>query len=194
MLHPMDRKRLITNAGHFLLLQALWPAAVVGASHGLAWPVFAVLALMPAWTALRRANPGRDLKLAVSGLVVGMIFEVLLIGSGLIHYALQQGPGWPPLWILALWAGFTLNFRHCMAFFQRQRPAAAWLGLVGAPASVIAGVSLGAATAPVGLVPLGIAYGLAWALVMPLLAVLAERLDADRNSQGGAGNDGSARI
>ena len=48
---------MITNGGHFLLLQALWPAAVVGAAHGLTWPALVVLALMPAWqSAVPRAK------------------------------------------------------------------------------------------------------------------------------------------
>lgn len=169
----MNRRKLIDNGGHFLLLQLLWPAAVLGATRELLWPAVLVLLAMPIWTAARGLGVRLDLRLAISGLLVGIIFELFLIGGGLIHYSMQPGPGWPPLWILVLWAGFSLNLRHCMDWFRHHPWLACLFGFFGAPFSVVAGVSLGAATAPLGLIPLALAYGLGWALAMPLMSQLA---------------------
>lgn len=180
----MNRKRLINNGGHFVLLQMLWPAAVVGAAHGMTWPSVAVLAGMFIWSAWRGLGLRPDLRLAIGGLVIGIVFELLLIGGGLIHYALQQGPGWPPFWILVLWAGFSLNLRHCLGWFREHPVAGSLFGLIGAPFSVIAGVALGAATAPSGQVELALAYGLGWALAMPLLSLLAFRLEVEERQTG----------
>lgn len=175
----MDKTRWINNGGHFILLELLWPAAVLGAAAGLTWPAALVLLAMLGWTAVRGLGLRQDLRLVVSGLVIGAVFELLLIGGGLIDYRLQPGPGWPPMWIFLLWAGFSLNLRHCMRWFQRHPLAGSLFGLLGAPFSVLAGVALGAATAPAGNMALALAYGLGWAITMPLLSWLTLRFEPD---------------
>jgi hypothetical protein len=166
----MSRDSLINQGGHFLLLQIIWPAAVLGAAAGMSWPAFVAMAAMPLWSAVRRLSWRADLRMLVIGVLVGLVFEPLLIGSGLIVYALQPSEGWVPAWILFLWGGFAINFNHCLAWLQGRWWFAALFGLLGAPLSVLAGVSLGAAQAPVGLVPLAVVYGIAWGVMMPLLA------------------------
>lgn len=169
----MNRQTLITGGGHFLLLQLIWPAAVLGAARGWAWLALPVLLAMPLWSLVRGLPVARDLRMLIVGLLVGIFFETLLLGTGVIDYRLMPGPGWVPAWILLLWAGFAINCNHCLAWLQGRWWLAALLGATGGPLSVLAGVSLGAATAPAGTVPLVLVYGLCWALLMPLLAWLA---------------------
>lgn len=169
----MKHRQWITLAGHFLLLQLLWPAAVLGALQGWHRSSVLVVAAMPVWTAVRRLPVGRDLRMLFSGLVIGAVFEVMLLGLGLIEYRLMPAPGWVPLWILMLWAGFALNLNHCLVWLQGRWWLAAGLGAFGGPASVLVGASLGAATLPAGVLPLVVVYGSCWALLVPLLAWLA---------------------
>lgn len=169
----MREKQWITLLGHFILLQLLWPVAVLGAVQGWRWESALVVAAMPVWTALRRLPVRRDLRMLFSGLAIGVVFELVLVGLGLIEYRLTPGPGLVPLWILMLWAGFALNFNHCLAWLQGRWWLGAGLGAFGGPASVLVGASLGAASLPAGVLPLVVFYGGCWALVVPLLGWLA---------------------
>lgn len=169
----MRKKQWITLLGHFILLQLLWPVAVLGAVQGWRWESALVVAAMPVWTALRGLPVRRDLRMLFSGLAIGVVFELVLVGLGLIEYRLMPGPGRVPLWILMLWAGFALNFNHCLAWLQRRWWLGAGLGAFGGPASVLVGASLGAASLPAGVLPLVVFYGGCWALVVPLLGWLA---------------------
>ena len=170
-----DRHQWITLAGHFVLLQLIWPAAVLGAAHGWSWPAPVVLLAMPVWSLVRGIPIERDLRMMVGGMVIGIVFEVVLIGLGLIEYAMTHGPGWVPIWILMLWGGFALNFNHCLAWLQGRWWLGAALGAFGGPASVLVGASFGAASLPAGILPLVLFYGTAWAGVVPLLGWLARR-------------------
>lgn len=169
------KKSSALSIGHFVLLQAIWPAAVMGAVHGYDWIAAPVLLAMLLWSRAFGAPLRPDLRMAVCGVVIGMVVEIVLMGLHLIHYRLQPAPGWPPVWILILWAGFALNMNHCLAWMQGRWRLAALLGALGSPWSVLAGIGMGAAQAPSGAWALGLAYSLAWAIVLPLLSSLAMR-------------------
>ncbi|MDF1630039.1 MAG: DUF2878 domain-containing protein [Alcanivoracaceae bacterium] len=160
--------------GNFILFQALWFAAVLGAAAGLHWPAPLALAALLGWTRLSGGCLRADLRLVLIGLATGMAFEVLLLSSGLIRYELQWWQHMPPLWILCLWAGFAQSFLYSMAWMRKRLVLASLFGGIGSVMSMYAGLRFGAAQPPVGTLPLLLAYGLGWSVLVPFLAWLAD--------------------
>jgi hypothetical protein len=171
-------KNHITKAsivGNFIIFQLLWVAAVVGAAHGFQWlSLIALLALL-GWGVFCRADIVADSRIIGYGLAIGMIFELLLIGSGLIRYELQWWAAVPPVWILCLWAGFAQTLNHSLSWLKNRLPLAAIFGGAGSVMSMYAGIRFGAAQAPEGLQPLLIVYALGWSVMVPVLVWLAGR-------------------
>ncbi len=177
-----SRQALLSNGGNFILFHLLWLAAIFGAVQGSSLWALAVLALQllhGAWVAPFR----RDVLIVLSGLLVGLCFEIALIASGLIEYRLQSSSWAPPLWILVLWAGFAQAFNHSLAWLQQRLLLAGVAGGVASMVSLYAGLRFGAATSPQTLVLLAV-YGLSWSLMVPLLAWLAERNNGKRSKLG----------
>jgi hypothetical protein len=160
--------------GNFILFQLLWFAAVLGAAAGLHWPAPLALLALLCWTRLTGGSVRADLRLVLIGLATGMVFEVLLLASGLIRYQLQWWLYLPPLWILCLWAGFAQSFLYSMAWMRQRLWLASVFGGVGSVMSMYAGLRFGAAQPPQGTLPLLVAYGLGWSVLVPFLAWLAD--------------------
>lgn len=157
--------------------QAVWFVAVIGASHGQAWPgVLGMLAYASLQLALARQFRV-DLSLMVSALVCGFLLDGALVRTGLASYAAD----WPqlalaPIWILALWMTFALTFSQSLRYLQNRLWLAALLGLIGGPLAYL-GASRGwqvvSFAEPAWRGVLVLAVG--WALATPALAWLARR-------------------
>lgn len=161
--------------GNAVLFQALWFAAVLGAAQGLQWPALATLLALVTLALGSGASWRAEGRMALAGLLAGVLAERLWLSLGLIEYRLAWSSGWPPLWIMMLWVGFAMSLNHSLAWLQGRVRLAALFGAVGSIASVLAGVRCGAASAPAGLLPLAVCYGLVWALLVPALAWWAAR-------------------
>lgn len=161
--------------GNFIIFQLLWLAAVLGAAHGFQWFSLAALLALLGWGAFCRADMAADGRIIGYGLALGLTFELLLIGSGLIHYELQWWAALPPLWILCLWAGFAQTLNHSLFWLQKRLPLAAIFGALGSVMSMYAGIRFGAAQAPAGLQALLMVYALGWSVMVPVLVWLAGR-------------------
>lgn len=157
--------------------QAVWFAAVIGASHGVAWPGIAGFVIYAAIQLLLARNIRVDLSLAATAIVLGFLLDGGLIRTGLALYATPwPSPAFAPAWILALWAAFAMTFTQSMAWLQNRLWLSVLLGMLGGPMAY-----LGAArawdvvmfTPPTwpGLLWLGAG----WALATPLLAWMAKR-------------------
>lgn len=171
------------NIGNFVLFQMLWFAAVLGAAKGFSWLALPVLACMFGWAAVTGARARDDVLLAVAGLGVGILFEVMFLSSGLIRYE-EQALSWaPPLWILALWAGFAMSFNHSMAWLQDRWLACVVLGAFGSASSLYAGISFGAAQPNAPIWAVSMVYGFSWAVLVPVLAWVALSLERRATAQ-----------
>ena len=163
--------------GNFVLFQLAWLAAVSGAAHGhVLAGCLVVVAVLACHLALA-ARPAREaLLLLVAGLI-GWAVESLQLRLGFIRYAgLAEGALWPPPWILLLWALLASTLNLSMRWLHGRPLLAALLAAVCGPAAFAGGARLGAAT----FIDMPAALGcmaLAWALLMPMLLALAERLD-----------------
>jgi hypothetical protein len=83
----------------------------------------------------------------------------------------------PPVWIAAVWFGFGTLPNASLAWLKGRWKTQAILGALSGPLTYWAGVKLGAATLPdPGAAGALFAIGLAWALALPAIFLMAEAI------------------
>lgn len=173
----MNLSRTGRLAVGFVLFQAAWFAAVIGAARGHAALGSVVLAIVVGALLTLSTNRPADLRLIAIALLIGAPFDGTLAYTGLVHYA-SPGPAtdWAPLWILGMWALFAPMLREPLGWLHGRPLLSAVVGGIGGPLSYAAAERLGACVLPdrpLALVMLGVG----WALVMPVLLSVAQRLE-----------------
>jgi len=164
-------------AGNFIAFQLGWFACVLGAANGLPWfgPLVVVAVVLFHLASSRR--PGRELRLVVAAMLLGLVVDSLLLATGWLRYPTGQWlPGVAPYWIVAMWGLFATTLNVSMAWLRGRPVLAVLMGGTGGPLSYVAGEKLGAIELAPAL-PALTALAIAWALAMPLLMRLAERFD-----------------
>lgn len=175
----MLKKNVIIN---FILFQAAWFACVLGAAHNRPWLGVIVTIGIVAWH-LKQANDAKpEVILLVIALIIGAAFDQLMHSTHLLTYLAH---GWSdalvPAWILALWAGFVTALNVSLRWMRDKNLRARWLiavlfGAIGGPLAYMGAARLGAVT--LNNMPLSyLALGLGWAIITPLLLMLAEKFD-----------------
>lgn len=175
-------------AVNFAGFQVVWLACVGGAGQGypMLGPFAAVL-----WLALhlasldgssrgsrgRSANRAIEVKLLVAAAIAGYVLDSALVLGGAIAFPAHAGPAVPTTpWMVALWAAFAATLRHSLDWARRRYTLGAVAGAVFGPLAYTAGDALGAialAAPPHG----WLAIAGVWALAMPLLLWLRERIE-----------------
>ena len=193
------------TVANLLGFQAAWFACVGGAGYGVPVLGLAAAALLlslhlatlgggrrgadgrPGDRGIERrtGDRGIELRLLAAAAVTGYAFDGALALGGVIAFPAHAGPAVPTTpWMVALWAAFAATLRHSLDWARRRYALGAVAGAVFGPLAYAAGEALGAVTlAPP---PLGwLAVAVEWALAMPLLLWLRERLEGA--APGGAG-------
>lgn len=162
---------------NLLLYQAGWLACVLGAANGLPWVGALAAAGIVGWHLVRAARPSREVALIAAAIVVGAVFETLLLQTGWVRF--DTGvllAGTAPYWMVALWAIFATTLNVSLRALRPYPWMAAAFGALGAPAAYYAGANLGAMEfAATGLALAAI--GIGWAILAPALFGVARRLD-----------------
>jgi len=168
---------LSLRIGNFALCQLAWLAAVVGAAQGHAVYGSLAIAAVLAWHLAVAPRPGREALLLAAVTVLGLAAELLQLRLGFIRYAGQAvGAVWPPPWLLLLWTLLGCMLNVSLRWLRGRPLLASVLAAIGGPAAFAGGVRLGAAQfvdGPAALASLAVV----WALLMPLMLALAQRLD-----------------
>ncbi|MGN6526867.1 MAG: DUF2878 domain-containing protein [Burkholderiaceae bacterium] len=172
-----DGPTLGRRLANFVVFEAAWFAAVLGAAHGRpALGTAAVVAAM-AWHLAVSTRPAVEARLLGACLVLGLVVETALVQAGFVAYPSGQPVAWlPPYWLVALWGLFGIALNVTLRWLHSRPVLAAALGAVAGPASFASGVRLGGARF-VEAVPELALLALAWAVAMPLLVAAARRLD-----------------
>ena len=172
-------------AANLILFQAGWFACVLGAAQGHPWIGAVVAAVIVGWHVLRAVRPQPEFNLIVSVMILGTLWDSLLVMLGWISYSSGTLiPGAAPYWIGALWALFATSLNLSMRWLKQRLLWAALLGAISGPLSYWAAARLGAAhfVEPRYIVP---ALAIGWALIMPALMLLSrwyDGIDAPRGS------------
>jgi hypothetical protein len=166
---------------NFLLFQLAWFACVLGAANTI--PIIGVIvtALVVGWHLLKAYKAKQEATLILIAMVIGATFDQLMVSMKLIDYVHH---GWSnfalntqlvPIWIIALWAGFTTTLNVSLKWMRHKNLIAILFGGIGGPLAYFAAQKLGAVT----LTSMNsfVALSIGWALITPLLLKISERFD-----------------
>ena len=160
--------------------QMVWFAAVIGAEHGLPWPGLVGMLIYASIQISLTGNVKTHLSLMAAAIVMGCMVDGGLAYSGLAHYgAPWPSPSFAPLWIVSLWATFSLTFTISLDYLQKRLWVAVLFGAIGGPVAYMSasrGFHVVTFTDPIwrGLFFLGAG----WAIATPILAWLSGRTPA----------------
>jgi hypothetical protein len=167
---------------YFLFGQLGWFACVLGAAQGAPWiGVLVVIVLVAVHLGLVE-RPLEECKLLLSVLVMGGLWDSLLVNVGLLEYTSGMLVSWlAPYWIPALWLMFAAQVNVTYEWLKSRVWLAALLGAVAGPLSFRAGVSLGALRFVKPVLSVS-ALSLGWAVLLPLIILLSRRWNGVRAS------------
>jgi len=159
-----------------LLYQLGWFACVLGAAAG--WGgLGASLAISLAIVHLLLAeSPGKEWPLMLAATGIGIVVESIHAGLGVLEIQGHAAGSIAPIWIVVLWVQFATTLHFCLGWLSQRYLLAFGLGLIGGPLAFLGGERLGAANfGEPRMLSIGV-IGLVWALALPILVWLADRL------------------
>jgi len=162
---------------NFVLFQLGWFACVLGAAARRPLLGCGIALLIIGWHLWRAPHPARESSLLLLAMLVGGIWDSLLVWLGLLQYPVGMLlPGTAPYWIVVMWALFASTLNLSLRWLKQYLLLSILLGAVAGPIAYLAGARLGALsfTQPV---PALMILALGWAVVTPLLLKLSSRFD-----------------
>ena len=162
---------------NFVLYEIAWFSSVIGAANNMPWLGVQVIIAVLAWHFIQAKKPSLEVTLLLITLIIGGLFDQILLSSGLIFY---ESHGWSnhivPAWILTMWAGFVTLLNISLRWMRGRLILSIFFGAIGGPLAYAAAASLGAVSLNDGLLSyLTLSFG--WAILTPLLLKLAEKFD-----------------
>lgn len=171
----MTPLRTAEIAAYLLLQPVLWLLLTWGAGAGHLWWPSAVAAAIVAAACWRAGSQWwRVAVILAVGLMCAFTVDGSLIKIHLVGYAgADPALPVPPVWIISLWLVFAATLALPARGLLTSPVLAGILGAIGGPLAYLGGGSLGAIeTNRTGLIVVGVFY----ALVTPLLVLVANRL------------------
>ncbi len=166
---------------NFILFQLAWFACVLGAANAMPIIGVAVTALVISWHLLKAYKPKQEVILILIAVAIGATFDQLMVSTQLVDYVHH---GWGnialntqlvPIWIIALWAGFTTSLNVSLKWMRHKNLIALLFGGIGGPLAYFAAQKLGAVT--LTSINSYVALSIGWAVITPLLLKIAEKFD-----------------
>jgi hypothetical protein len=154
-----------------------WLSSVFGGAQQLPWLGPLVVFLAVAIHLARAQRPRSELMLIVSCGLIGTVFDSALVAAGWVTFPSGMvSDSMAPYWIITMWMLFGTTINLSMRWMRGRPLLASAFGFVGGPLAYIAGHKIGGIQfvdqpAAVAMLAIG------WAIMMPLLMHLGERLD-----------------
>jgi hypothetical protein len=154
-----------------------WLSSVFGGAQQLPWLGPLVVFLAVAIHLARAQRPSSELMLIVSCGLIGTIFDSALVAAGWVTFPSGMiNESMAPYWIVTMWMLFGTTINLSMRWMRGRPLLASLFGFAGGPLAYIAGHKIGGIqfvdqTAAIAMLAIG------WAVIMPLLMRLGERLD-----------------
>ena len=119
----------------------------------------------------------RDIKIILTAIIMGFAIDSLFFQTNLIQYkgGYLVNHNIAPLWIVSMWAGFSITLLYTLNKIKNNYNLAMLLGLIGGPLSYQAGAQIGSIS-----VNSYFAYlilSITWGLVTPLLFYIINQLE-----------------
>ena len=174
---PVAAPTRAVQFANFVVFQAAWFAAVLGAAHRI--PLWGTACVVGAigWHLGTSARPAQEARLVAIACLIGFLVESAIAWQGHVRYPSgQPDPQLAPYWMVALWGLLAIALNVTLRWLKRRPVLAAVLGATLGPASFASGVRLGGAQF-VDVVPALLTLACVWALLMPALMWLSDRFD-----------------
>ena len=162
---------------NIVVYQLCWLGCILGAANGLPLLGVAIVAVAVGYHLYSAQLATPEMILIAFAALIGAAWDSLLVASGWLVYPngmLLEGTA--PYWIVALWISFATTFNVSLRWFKQRLLLAAMFGAVGGPLAFLAGERLGGVvftSYPAALT----ALALGWALLMPLMLLIARRFN-----------------
>jgi len=166
-----------TRIANFVVFQAAWFAAVLGAAHDIAvWGCACVLVAI-GWHVTTSARPVVEARLVGAVLLVGLVLESAMAWQGFTGFASGQlSPHTAPYWMVALWGLLAIALNVTLRWLKGRWWLAAAIGAASGPLSFASGTRLGAAYF-IATTPALVTLACVWAAALPALMWLSNRFD-----------------
>lgn len=166
---------------NFILFQVAWFVCVAGAAAGRPLLGVAVTFFVLLWHSYQAKKYKLELKLIISVVSIGAIFDQMMLSFHFIDYA---NHGWSnsivPIWILALWLGFATTLNVSLAWMQGKTTIAVLFGAVGGPLAYLGAQKLGAVVLPS--LTSYVVLSIGWAILTPCFLNIARHFNGYQNS------------
>jgi hypothetical protein len=163
-----------------------WFACVIGAAKDLFWlgPLTVAILLLVSIGIRGSKFLSRILLFCLASIAFGLLFDSLLIGFDIYTPKrwLMPEPS-ATLWLLALWANFSITIDTSLKWFQNHFGYATVLGAIFGPIAYLSGRRLGALTISRSIGLTTVILAVAWALAMIVLVIIARCLPSPEKIQ-----------
>ena len=167
----------MTMVLNFVAFQVGWFSAVLGAANDMPWAGPLVIALVIAMHLFIVKRPSQELALIAICGAIGAVMDSLLVAAGWVSYPTGVViDNAAPYWIVAMWMLFATTLNVSLGWLKSRKAIGALFGLIGGPLAYYTGFKLGGIEFD-NFSAAMVALGAGWALVVPLLLVLAERFN-----------------
>jgi len=166
---------------NFVAFQVGWFACVLGGAYHLPWLGTILVSVIIAVHVSRASRPRAELSLVLLAISIGSVWDSYLVWQGWLEY--PSGTliaDTAPHWILAMWGVFATTLNVSLRWLKQRWLIAIVSGAIAGPLAYYAGARLGGVVFTDETTAL-IALGLGWAVLMPLLMALSQRLDGFPN-------------
>lgn len=154
-----------------------WLSSVFGGAQQIPWLGPLVVLIAVAIHLARAERPNSELILILSCGLIGATFDSALVAAGWVTFPSGMvSELTAPYWIVTMWMLFGTTINLSMRWMRGRPLLASAFGFIGGPLAYIAGHKIGGIQfvdqpAAVAMLAIG------WAIMMPLLMHLGERLD-----------------
>jgi hypothetical protein len=167
----------LSNGFNAVGFNIVWAVTVLGAAAGFAWAGPAALLIFATVQLSVAARPRYDLCAMAVFAGAGLLIDSAWAWSGAVSY---RAP-WPsgtlaPIWLVGLWAAFSLTIGHSLAWLRPRPALAALFGFLGGGFSYWMGARLGAVELAIPAWLYAACVGLCWAAALPGLIRLTARV------------------
>ncbi|MBO6514831.1 MAG: DUF2878 domain-containing protein [Phycisphaerales bacterium] len=186
---------MIPKILNVVVFNVCWFACILGAGAGQPWIGVIAVVLSAAFHILLSKSRFALATLYLTSFLVGFAADTLVLSTGAMSFPTHAELILPvPLWMTFMWVNFATTLTLSMSWIRGRSVVAALFGLVGGPGAYYTGMKLDAVNLNESLwFALGI-IGIQWAIALPILSLLADRLTtaSDGTTSANASEENSA--
>lgn len=162
---------ILKSLFNILGFQISWWACILGASNGIPYIGPIVMSLFLIIHFIFISKNLQELKLIIIFALVGTFIDSGLIFFGILSYEGLYSLGIPiaPLWITAMWCGFSATINHSMKWLTNKWLITFLLGAFFGPAAYLTGEKFGAINFLTEVPNIAIILAFVWGGSIPLI-------------------------